>query len=537
MAITRPEGFGAVTPGAVRAWGHRVRVRRKTLASRPFFFAWLFAACQCLTSAALAQTWRLEPSATARTTATNNSGFANSVDSGGDVTVELAPRFAIVGRGARFSLNGEVEGRTVTYVRNTLANDFLPSARLVLNATPVERWLYLDASAGVQEIRSNPYSAISEGTAPAVRLRSAQYRLSPYLDHAFTPSLSIRYRDDNLWNRRSGELGPRNDSDVRGQSLLLAHRPTPLGFSLEANRERTTYLDTTASSVELQSARGVLTYAADPTLVLGAVAGSERSDIARSSSRDTIGGFRLRWLPSERSDLDLVAEQRFFGSGWNVAWSHRSPFMAMQVNLTRQPASQPSAFLAPNTASGLRNLIDAAFTTRYPNPAERSVIVDNAIANLGALPSASGETIEVFSHYVQLQQRAAVSVVFLSPRSALTLQLHSLDSKQLQRSNVALTPSLPPTLADNRQRGASLGMNRRLTTTLSLDALVRGVNIEGTGDSQGRSSRSRSAQLSANQALSPKTRLTAGARRQLSNSTETRPVQETAAFLGIEHKF
>ncbi len=470
-------------------------------------------------------------------TATNNSGFANSADSGGDVLLELAPRFGIAGRGARFSLDGDVEARSFTYARSTLTNDFVPTARLAMNANLVERWLYLDASTGLQQTRSNPYSAISQGTVPAARLQTAQYRLSPYLDHAFTPSLSFRYRDDNLWNRRSSDTTARNDSDVRGQSFVLAHRPTPFGFSLEANRERTKYLNATDSIVEFQTARGVLTYAADPTLVLGAVVGTERSEIAQSSSRDTIRGFRLRWLPSERSDLDLSVERRFFNNGWSVAWSHRSPFMAMQVNLTRQPTSQPSSFLLPGTGGDLRNLIDAAFTTRYPNPAERSLVVENAIASLGALPSVAGGSIEVISDYVQLQQRAAVSVVFLSPRSALTVQAYSLDSKQLQRPNASLTPVLPPTAADNKQLGASVGMNRRLTTTMSVDALLSGVKIDGTGDSRGRASRSKSAQLSANQALSPKTRLTAGARRQLSSSTETRPVQETAAFLGIEHKF
>jgi uncharacterized protein (PEP-CTERM system associated) len=533
MAITRIEQRGslALDASSPRDWGRR---RKRVL--QPIHVALLLAACQGITSTAAAQAWKLEPSATARMTATNNSGFANSVDTGGDVLLELAPRFEITGRGPRFSLTGDVEARSFTYARSTLTNDFVPAARLALNANPVERWLYLDASTGLQQTRSNPYSAISQGTVPAVRLQTAQYRLSPYLDHAFTPSLSIRYRDDNLWNRRSSD-STRNDSDVRGQSFALVHRPTPFGFSLEANRERTKYLNATDSIVEFQTARGVLTYAADPTLVLGAVVGAERSEIAQSSSRDTIRGFRLRWLPSERSDLDLSVERRFFNNGWNAAWSHRSPFMAMQVTLTRQPTSQPSSFLLPSTGGDLRNLIDAAFTTRYPNPAERSVVVENAIASLGALPSVAGGSIEVISDYVQLQQRAAVSVVFLSPRSALTVQAYSLDSKQLQRPNASLTPVLPPTVADNKQLGASVGMNRRLTTTMSVDALLSGVKIDGTGDSRGRASRSKSAQLSANQALSPKTRLTVGARRQLSSSTETRPVQETAAFLGIEHKF
>ena len=48
-------------------------------------------------STANAQTWRIEPSAIARTTATSNSGFADSNDLGGDVVLTLTPRLTLTG--------------------------------------------------------------------------------------------------------------------------------------------------------------------------------------------------------------------------------------------------------------------------------------------------------------------------------------------------------------------------------------------------------------------------------------------------------
>lgn len=492
----------------------------------------------CWSSVATAQTWRLEPSAKATLTATSNSGFANSADSGGDVILEVVPRALLTGRSARFKVDGAVEANSSSYLRNTVPNQFVPKASLTANATAVERWVYLDAGAQFEQATANPFSAASNATLPSARQRATQYRLSPYIEHAFTPSVSLLYRNDNVWTRVDSDLSTsatRTTTQRHGHSLAFTQQPLPFGYALEASQEATDYSGSGGSKVELASARAVLTYAVDPTFVLGGVAGVERNQIAASTSTDTIRGLRLRWRPTERSDLDASAEQRFFGNGWNVAWSHRSPFMAMNIALAKQPASQASAIFLTNTGGDLRTLIDEAYTTRFPNPVERAAVVDTAIANLGAAASTTGP-IAVFSDYAQLQRRAALSVVFLSPLSALTFQLFGIESIQLQRPNAPALP-LPPVNADNTQIGGSVTLNRRLTSTLAVEAVLSGVKIEGLGSSVGQSTSTKSATLSAQQALSPKTRLLGGARRQLSNSNVVLSVQETAVFAGLEHRF
>ena len=497
--------------------------------------------CQFLTSGVAAQTWRLEPGARATITATSNSGFANSADSGSDVILEVIPRVSLTGRSARFKVDGAVEADSVSYARNTITNQFIPKASLTANANAVERWVYLDAAAQFEQATANPFSAASNATLPSARQQATQYRLSPYLDHAFTPTVSLLYRNDNVWTRVASNLSAsatHATTERHAHFLTFTQQPVPFGYALEASQEATDYSGTVDSKVELASARAVLTYAVDPTLILGGVAGAERNRIAASTSSDTIRGLRLRWRPTERSDLDASAERRFFGNGWNVAWSHRSPFMAMNFSATKQPASQPSSIFLTNTGGDLRRLIDEAYTTRFPNPVERATVVDTAIANLGTSTGTAGTSgpIAVFSDYAQLQRRAALSVAFLSPLSVLTFQLFAVESIQLQRPNAPALP-LPPINADNTQVGGSVILNRRLTSTLAVEAVLSGVKIEGLGSSLGQSSSTKSAKLSALQALSPKTRVLAGARRQLSNSNVVRPVQETAVFFGIEHKF
>lgn len=498
----------------------------------------VLAACQLLATTASAQNWRLEPSTKATVTATNNSGYANSTDTGSDVVVELIPRVALKGQGARFKLDAFVEANSVNYVNKTVPNELVPRARLAANTTAIERWLYLDLGAGIQQVASNPYVTVSNGTIPSLRLDTTQYRLSPYIDHAFSPTVSLVYRNDNIWTRRSDSLAaadPRRDSVFQSHAFAFTQQPIPFGYALEANQERTKYTNSPDATLQLAAARAVLTYALDPTFVFGVVAGRERDEFASTTSTDSVRGVRVRWRPSERTDLNANLERRFFDKSWDVLWSHRSPFLAMNLNFARQPATQPTSFLVPTAGSNFRTLVDAAYTTRYPNPVERAAIVDSAIAALGAAATANGP-IEAYSDYAQVQQRAAASVAFLSPLSALTIQFFSLKSEQLQRS-FASTLALPPTAADNFQIGGSAAFNRRLTSTFSVEALLRGVKIEGIGASQGQASSSKSLRLTASQALGPKTQAFAGGRRQISHSTVVGATQESALFLGIDHKF
>ena len=544
MATMRSEARWIARCGYRRSIGSGKPAQRATVgrdahaAAAPFGTVALLVTLQFVASAASGQTWRVEPSTRATVTATNNSGYVNGIDTSSDVVVELIPRLALKGQSARFKLDAFVEADSLIYLNKSVTDELNPRARLALNTTAIERWLYLDLGAGIQQVAGNPYVSVSNGNFPSIRLDTTQYRLSPYLDHAFSPTVSVVYRNDNIWTRRNDVIAaadPRRDSEFQSNTFAFTQRPIPFGYAVEANQERTKYTNSPDATLQLAAARAVLTYAFDPGLAVGLVAGRERNEFASRTEYDSIRGMRLRWRPSERTDLNASVERRFFDTGWDVLWSHRSPFVAMNVNLNRQPASQPTSFLVPAAGGNFRSLVDAAYTTRFPNPVERAVIVDNAIAAFGASASATGP-LEAYSDYAQVQQRATVSVAFLSPLTALTFQLFNLKSEQLQR-NTAGTVPLPPTVADNTQLGGSVAFNRRLTSTASIEAAVSGVKVEGIGASQGLASSSKTVRLTGNQAIGPKTQVFAGARRQISKSTIVRSTQESALFLGIDHKF
>jgi uncharacterized protein (PEP-CTERM system associated) len=489
-----------------------------------------------------ARAWRIEPSVGALVTATNNSGFSFSGERERDVIVDIEPRLLVRGRGASFTLEGDVGLKTLVYTHGTQENRLLPNGRVALNANLIERWLYFDLSGLAEQVAADPYTTRADTESGLNKINSLQYRFSPYLQHSFTPAVSLSLRSDNIWTDRRGEFidaDPRRNSVVKRDSLLFEMLPQPLGFSVEAAQETTKYrAGDRATVLDVAQARGVVSYALDPTFILGLVGGKERSEYALSSTTDTIAGLRVSWAPTERTELKGVYEQRFFGTGGSLQFTHRSPFVAFNLTAAREPNALGTSFQLNPGAGNVQSLLDAIFTTRYPNPAERAIIVGNVIAGLG-VPSVLGTPVEVFADYAQLRDSVSLSAVFQGVRSTVSTRIYAIKSRQLVQEDAPFVP-IVGLQADNKQRGFAVDFTRRLMTTLTAEAGVGYASIEGLGAAAGQSTKNTTVRFGLTQALSPKTKATVGARylrTDISTIGADASAKEVAAFVGMTHRF
>ena len=491
---------------------------------------------------AAARAWRFEPSIRTMLTATSNSGVSFSPTTPAkDVIVDIEPRLVVRGRGASFTLDGNLGVRGLIYANSSQENRLLPSGTIALNVNLLERWLYVDTSAVVEQVAADPYTTRADQESSVNKINSFQYRISPYLQHSFTPSLSLLLRSDNRWTKRRGEFiqtDPRRDSVVEKDSLLFEQKPLPFGFSVEAAQETTSYVAGIQTVLQIGSARAVASYAVDPTIVLAVVGGAEKSEYALTKSTDNITGARISWAPTERTEVKGSYERRFFGTGGSLQWNHRSPFVAFNLNLSREPSALGTSFVLNPNGGNVQTLLDAIFTTRYPNPADRAVIVSNVISGLG-IPSALGQPVEVFADYAQLRNSANISAVFQGIRSTIAARVYAVKSRQLNQANTPFVPTLGIG-ADNFQKGISVDLNRRLTPTLSADLGIGYGVVEGLGAVAGQTTKNGAVRLGLTQALSAKTKATVGARYLRTDLTavgQDTSAKETAVFVGMTHSF
>ena len=208
------------------------------------------------------------------------------------------------------------------------------------------------------------------------------------------------------------------------------------------------------------------------------------------------------------------------------------------LTAAREPSALGTSFQLNPGGGDVQTLLDAIYTTRYPNPAERAIIVSNVIAGLG-VPSVLGRPIEVFADYAQLRDSVNLSAIFQGVRSTVSVRLYAVKSRQLTQADAPLVPIVGLT-ADNKQRGFAVDFTRRLTSTLTAEAGVGYASIEGLAAAAGQSTKNSTLRFGLTQALSPKTKATVGARwlrTDLNTVGAEASAKELAAFAGMTHRF
>ncbi len=502
------------------------------------------AAATCLLLGALAGTaWgqsvRLTPAVSGRVTATNNAGFTAKAQAESDLIFDIAPTLGVSITGANYSLEGNFGLDAVMYVGNEQPSDIYPRARLALRANPVERLLFVDASFDASTTSEDPFAGRIDADTPAGRQAATQYatRISPYLQANLQPTMRFLARSDNEWVKRenSSSAVALSDRDVRFQRnrLQLVRDPIPLGFFAETTSDETRYPGRSDAGLSLVAARAGVGYRLDSQLVVGLLVGRERSEFSFTDAYDPIRGASFRWTPTERTVLSFLGERRFFGNAWDIAFSHRSPFIAIGGAFRKQPVVDSASLGIAPAGSDLAALLDSIFTTRISNDAERARAVQEYLLR-NNLPSTLPEAVEVFAGGARLNESGSLSLALLGARQLVSFTLFGQRDTNLNRLD---QPILVVSADEVRQYGGSVLYSRRLTSSRTFEAALTGVATDGLGLRAGDYTRDWSLHLSVTEAFAPRTNLTFGFRRQLLTSSVVAPTQETRVFGGLAHRF
>jgi uncharacterized protein (PEP-CTERM system associated) len=522
MPLVPVPGATTASPGGVRPAGARLR--------RVSAIAAAGVAAVSLQAQALAPEVAVE----AGLTATDNGNLAASGREGADLITVVRPKFALSRRGPRLEFDLAAAASLVAYANGTQKSEVRPELRGFLRTELVERWLYVDAAAEVEQAEVSSYGTPADDLSGVNQRTATSFRASPYLLRDLSPTSYVLARHDVASTNNGAETGARLLSN---RTLVRYERkPVPVGAGVEVSRLDNDTSGPDASRLTLDTARATGSVAFANQLVLGAVAGLDRSDLADRTHTDPLYGVTLLWNPWPRTSLAASVEHRFFGASGSIVLRHRTPFMSFLVSLHRGPATVSSALGQVDAELDLRPFLDAILTTRNPDPMVRRGLVQSLVGTRALdvrLPSA----IDVVAGYPQLASSARATWVFLSPRNTAALTLYRQTLRQLTRDDD------PPLVAgadnDSRRAGASFQFSRRLTPQLSADAIVRWSKITGLAARAGESSQERVHRLAVSRTLSPRTGISAGVRhsRFSSNARGEHGYNATLAFVGLRHSF
>jgi uncharacterized protein (PEP-CTERM system associated) len=507
--------------------------RRK--ADRATGAAWCTLACVALVPAsAWAQNWRVLPSVSSQLTFTTNANLGDA-ESGRDTILEVRPSVAIQGEGGRVRLSGSASLNAVGYARDTNENELIPEVDLQGRVEAIERFFFIEAGYRAMQTSEDPFGARPGEGSYGNGLTTTGARLTPYVQGAAGPNLRYEVRSDNAWVR---EVGAERASPAAGyfghHSAMVERDPQPFGWRLQADRNHTKYQDSAQPSLTLDEARAVLTYAVNESLTTGVRAGYERNDFGTEVQRDNIYGIEATWRPTERTVLDTFVENRFFGSGYRFAFDHRMPQLAWRILLSRGIDTSPQTLFELPPTQNVSSLLDAMFTTRYPDPVERARVVRDFIADRG-LPTSVQQPTVLVDERLSIVTRHEAGLTLNGVRNTLSMSIYHMLTEDAVPDNPLSTGAAEN---NNVQRGVSAALTHRLGTstnlTLSADwSRITAIDSVATGEE----TTEHSVALQLNLLAGPRTNAFVGGRYRKLVSNVSVDGHEYAAIVGVDHRF
>jgi uncharacterized protein (PEP-CTERM system associated) len=490
--------------------------------------------------AALAATWFVETGIVGDLTATNNSNFDTSNERESDLIVSVSPTIALRGEGRRFRVSGSAALSMVTYVEGTQDSNFDPVGRITANLEAIEDWFFIDAEVSATRSLVNPLAPRTEGPSSFNRTTDVTARISPYIERSFPNDLRLLIRSDNAWTDTSG--GPESVATEYSARhfLRFSRTPRPFGWALEAERRRDDRVDVgTDGAAWYDLARLRMGYVFNGQLELGIRGGYERSELFVEDETVSFYGAEISWRPSERTRLEGFWEDRSFGDAWNLAFTHRSPFVTWDWRSSRDLTTFDDAVFTVPATGDLAALLDASLRTRIVDPVERARAVEEFISKRG-LPRSLPGPINVFSNQVVVRTSRAGTMTFIGTRSTVAL------SGYYQRDETPTGDEFGlPTgdLSDLRQYGATLAYSRRLSSVSSALASATWtetrdeVGTAATPTASSAQSTQQTYRIQYDRQIGPRTTGFVGARYQIYDSDVIVDSRETAIFAGLGHRF
>lgn len=483
----------------------------------------------------------ISPSVAVLATQTSNANFGTTGDTRADTILNVVPRLQFFSQHARWRLRGDFSVNGQYYARNTESAAALPAGAILFNSEPVEQLLHFDAGLSAQQNIINPYVSQSS----ANQYTTTQYNVHPYIDRRITPDLRFTAGSDDTWTNTSNV--PADTGIYNGrytvQSIGLEQRPTPFGYSLQAQQAETKYSDLPYSSLKDTTARAIANYALTNRLILGVIGGYEKVEAFQADLSKPIYGLRGSWMPNALGGVNATVEHRYFGTGWNLAANGGSNQLQFALNWTRAPSTFLQSINQSGTpASNLTTLLDGMLLQQYPDPLSRARAVQLVLAETG-LPAGLATGNALFTPTTTLQNAFNVLALLIRDRNSFALSAFRVKSEDLILPGQTLLQalrSLPGNIllsSDNIQTGAAFNYGRRLTPITNLNVtLVRSINT-GFGPNEGQDARQTSLFVQVDRRLSPNTIGLVGVRRQLLRSTIVSNSNESAIFAGLVHRF
>jgi uncharacterized protein (PEP-CTERM system associated) len=238
----------------------------------------------------------------------------------------------------------------------------------------------------------------------------------------------------------------------------------------------------------------------------------------------------MSWRPNDRTALEGYWEDRVYGNSWQMAFNYRRPLMAFNFTSSRLLSNTPQQFLTFPGLNSLVSLLNAAFTTRIPDPIERQRAVIDFLSRTQLPAELLAPTI-IYSQNFSIQELNNASVVYYGKRHTLTFTVW----QTITEYSAGISASLPFS-NKTKENGTELAVSRALTPDTSATATASWRSSENMVDTSQKTTQTQ-LRLEASRTIGRRTDGTLGARYQWISSTVTNDATEAAVYFSLTYSF
>ncbi len=473
----------------------------------------------------------------AQTTWTSNAGLVGPGSETEDTIIEVTPSLGVHTRGKRLRLSGDVGAAAIHYVNGAGRDQVQPHVRLLGNLEAIERLFFVDARVVTTQLAQDPFVGRAEGSTSANVMTATTYAVSPYVDWRMSARTRLLLRNDQTSTQTRGATTDVRDGRFSRSDARLEVAPQPLGLTLNTQRNESRFSGQAQDSLQQTISRITLLWAPTPEWVLSTHSGRETTKTnGMQLVDDTIYGGGFEWRPGPRTTFRGMQEHRFFGTGWDVVFTHRMPWLAWDVRATRELTSFPQELLTLTSGGGTGGnvalLLDAMLATRFPDPVERARQVQEIIRSQG-LPATLGGSLTIYTPEVFVSTARSISLGLMGVNSSVTWSGSTQRVQTAQAGGVGSAAFASAGVGSSDQFVSALHVSHRLGRALTFSMTFSRAYIEGLGTGLLDETLQRSMRAALTQQLSPRTQLTFGARRRFSESRIATDFTENAVFAAL----
>lgn len=334
------------------------------------------AAAAAAVTTAHAQAWHIDPSVRLAATYSDNVSLRPDSLAEKGWIFDVAPGIRVEHLSPRARIFADYRLHALSHTIETAADDTQQFLDATAQWKAFDDFLTLDARASITQQPRSPFAGTLPPDAASPSGNRAETR-------SFEVSPAIR---GNLGNLALYQLRlTASEADATDLAIprtrttnLIGRLRSPsassvVGWAVEGSQMQLRNRD--VGQLQDSRLRGIAYLAVLPTARLSLSYGHEETDfLGAERERFENPGAGLDWVPGPRTQLSVSWEKRFFGDGYNLFFSHRTPMTAWRLAGSHDVSVLPNQLSSTNLRS-VSSLLSDLLSSAQPDPIQRAAAV------------------------------------------------------------------------------------------------------------------------------------------------------------------